>query len=616
MVHPMNLRESYALPSPHLTWRDNDTPYSSEFQDVYYPQEGALQQTYEVFLRGNNLQERWNEKESFSPFLLSELGFGFGLNFLITAHEFRRSAPGSQHLHYISIESSPCEVKDLKRAHSRFPQLQEESQALLSQYPPSLYGTHRLHFSRWNITLDILFGDAQEMLNEHHFCADAWYLDGFSPRTNPSLWQQELFSTARDHSHSQSTFASYSSAGWVRRAIESAGCSIEKASHQNGKRETIHGVFSSAKERVPISTPKSVAVIGGGYAGTVLASKLALSGVSTTLYEREEGLCQRASGNPRGVLLPHITRRPSIDSELYLSGFLYALRFLQQLPLTTPLLHTPGVIHFPSTERLESLWQRFPELDIPLELASRREPKEVSDLLGVSVTSKAFSYPRGGWISPREVAYELTKLAGNRLRIETNVPVAEGTELSSYDALVYANAYEAPHPEVHTDLPTEPVRGQIALVKESIFSSSIKPILCYNGYLLPSMNGEHLIGASYEHGTMDSSYREAESTEMISKLHNWIPEMELSPNAVTGGRVAFRTSTRDRFPIVGPLSYRESESSQRFYFLGFGSRGLTSIPLLAEHLVSEMLGVPSPLPSRVANAVIAERFRRKRLFHT
>ena len=56
-------------------------PFSEEFDDIFF-QDDVIEETNYVFIKGNNLEERWH-LEKYNEFKIGELGFGLGLNFFI-----------------------------------------------------------------------------------------------------------------------------------------------------------------------------------------------------------------------------------------------------------------------------------------------------------------------------------------------------------------------------------------------------------------------------------------------------------------------------------------------------------------------------------------------------
>ena len=58
--------------------------------------------------------------------------------------------------------------------------------------------------------------------------ADAWFLDGFSPAKNPELWEAPLMAQVGQHTAAGGTFATYTAAGDVRRALAAAGFEVDR----------------------------------------------------------------------------------------------------------------------------------------------------------------------------------------------------------------------------------------------------------------------------------------------------------------------------------------------------------------------------------------------------
>jgi tRNA U34 5-methylaminomethyl-2-thiouridine-forming methyltransferase MnmC len=73
------------------------------------------------------------------------------------------------------------------------------------------------------LTATIHLGDASETLACMGGQADAWFLDGFSPAKNPELWSPDLMAEVARHTAPGGTFATYTAAGHVRRALADAG---------------------------------------------------------------------------------------------------------------------------------------------------------------------------------------------------------------------------------------------------------------------------------------------------------------------------------------------------------------------------------------------------------
>ena len=64
---------SASVSAPDLEWLDGDVPRAEGFDDTYFSKAGGLAETRHVFLSGNGLPERFQDRKRFS---IAELGFG------------------------------------------------------------------------------------------------------------------------------------------------------------------------------------------------------------------------------------------------------------------------------------------------------------------------------------------------------------------------------------------------------------------------------------------------------------------------------------------------------------------------------------------------------------
>ena len=290
-----------------LEWR-NAQPYSSQYDDVYFSTDDGLAETEYVFLQRNQLEQRW-QKLGNSIFTIAETGFGTGLNFLCAWQLWQKHASKAARLHFVSTEKYPLTQADLKQALALWPEFKVLSEALLAQYQNISNGFHRLVFDEGRVTLTLLIGDANQTLPQLKAQVDAWFLDGFAPSKNPEMWQPALFEQMARLSHTQTTFATFTSAGEVKRGLQSANFEVYKAPGFGKKREMLFGRFIGKRSKIETFSVKKAIVIGGGLAGTASAEALARRGWQVTLIERNAKLAQEGSGNPLGVLYPVNRRR-------------------------------------------------------------------------------------------------------------------------------------------------------------------------------------------------------------------------------------------------------------------------------------------------------------------
>jgi len=217
-----------------LEWRDTDAgavPISTRFEDPYYSLDNGLAETQHVFLFGNDLPNRFAD-----GFHIAELGFGTGLNFLATLQSFRASGTTGK-LRFTSFEAYPMAFTDLQQALQPYPDLPTD--VFASDPTDGLSGE--------DFDLTVITGDARETLPNWQGQADAWFLDGFSPAKNPELWDDALMKEVGRHTKPNGTFATYTAAGHVRRALTDAGFDVTRVKGFGRKRHMSVGTKRDAE---------------------------------------------------------------------------------------------------------------------------------------------------------------------------------------------------------------------------------------------------------------------------------------------------------------------------------------------------------------------------------
>lgn len=213
-----------------LDWRDGVIPVSTRFDDPYFSLNDGLAETRHVFLAGNRLEARLCD-----GFQIAELGFGTGLNLLAVQILWARmGAPGR--LRFTSFEAFPMAAEDIARALDHFPEARAVAGPFLAQWAT---GRRRLDLP-W-IEAEIIIGDARDTLSAWPGRADAWFLDGFSPAKNPELWSDSLMAEVGAHTNLHGSFATYTAAGAVRRALQAAGFQVDRLPGHGRKRHMTVG---------------------------------------------------------------------------------------------------------------------------------------------------------------------------------------------------------------------------------------------------------------------------------------------------------------------------------------------------------------------------------------
>src|SRR5262245_23625587 len=152
-----------ALKPANLQWSDDGSLRSLDFGDIYFQPGQGLEESRYVFLEGNSLPSRFRDCAAGS-FHIAELGFGSGLNFLLTADMFAKEAPAAARLVYVSVEKHPIQRAALEKVYAHFSLPQAPD--LLAQYPPLIEGFHTLSFLNGRVRLVLAFGDIADVLPE------------------------------------------------------------------------------------------------------------------------------------------------------------------------------------------------------------------------------------------------------------------------------------------------------------------------------------------------------------------------------------------------------------------------------------------------------------------
>ncbi|QMI05959.1 bifunctional tRNA (5-methylaminomethyl-2-thiouridine)(34)-methyltransferase MnmD/FAD-dependent 5-carboxymethylaminomethyl-2-thiouridine(34) oxidoreductase MnmC [Citrobacter sp. RHB25-C09] len=652
--------KQYAIQPANLEFNTEGTPVSRDFDDVYFSNDNGLEETRYVFLGGNRIAERFPEHPE-ALFVVAESGFGTGLNFLTLWQAFaafRATHPEStlQRLHFISFEKYPLSHGDLVAAHQHWPELAAFATQLHNAWPLPLAGCHRLLLDEGRVTLDLWFGDINELtdqlddsLNQK---VDAWFLDGFAPAKNPDMWTQKLFNAMARLARPGGTLATFTSAGFVRRGLQEAGFTMQKCKGFGRKREMLRGAMEQTLA-IPASAPwfarsgsdkREVAIVGGGIASALLALSLLRRGWAVTLYCADDKPAEGASGNRQGALYPLLNKHDATITLFFPAAFTFARRLYDALPVSFD--HDwCGVTQFSWDDKSQQKIAQMLTLDLPQALAHAVNVEQAAQLTGVQTDCTGITYPLGGWLCPAQLTATLIQLAQKQgLRCCYQQTLASlnhsdsGWKLhftdghaTQHEAVVLANGHQINRFAQTQPLPVYSVAGQVSHIPSTPALSPLKQVLCYDGYLTPQnpANQQHCIGASYHRGNEEAHYREEDQQQNRQRLIDcfpsaeWVNEVDVSAQEA---RCGVRCATRDHLPMVGNVpdyastlscyatlaEHKEKAVSAPIYpdlfMLGaLGSRGLCSAPLSAEILAAQMSNEPIPMDAATLAALNPNR---------
>lgn len=643
------------LPHAQLDWNDQGQPLSRQFGDVYFSRDDGLGETRHVFLAGNDLPARFAALPAGARLVIGETGFGTGLNFLCAWQLFDQLAPTDAYLHFVSVEKYPLTAADLQRALALWPELAPWSGQLLEQYRAIHPGFQRLVLDGGRVVLTLLIGDALQMLPQLDARIDVWFLDGFAPDKNPQMWTPPLFQELARLSAPGASLATFTSKGTVRRDLIEAGFAMRRAPGYGKKWEILCGRFEGhapAAEkpwhaRPPRPEVREALVIGAGLAGCATAASLAARGWQVTLLERHEAVAQEASGNPQGVLYLKLSAHGTALSQLVLAGFGHTHRLLQHLQQGYDWAAC-GVLQLafdaPEAARQAKLAEAF-----PADLLHSLTREQAEARAGVALPAGGLFYPNAGWVHPPALCRQLASHPRIRLlthsealelrRVDGRWQVLNGERLlAEAPVAILAGATEVRR--FAAELPLKRIRGQISRLPQTTRSAELACVVCAEGYVAPPRGGEHTLGASFDFHSQDCAPTAAEHAgnlellrEISADLAERLDADRLDP-AQLEGRAAFRCTSPDYLPIVGPLAdpaafaetYAVLGKDARqvpdspcpwrdglYVNSGHGSRGLITAPLCGELLAAWLNDEPLPLPRAVAEACHPNRFLLRKL---
>lgn len=217
--------------------RTNDgshTLWVPDIQESYHSLHGAITESQHVFIsHGLEYARQFSESKTVS---ILEIGFGTGLNALLTCHycqEYR------QKVEYTTLEPFPLSWKLLSK-------LNYAEHISHVQCP---FWFKELHKSTWdNIEwLSPYFSILKKKeaiqdhttLNQYDLC----YLDAFAPGKQPDMWDMKVLDIVRRALKSSGVLVTYCAQGQFKRNLKEHGFRLESLPGPPGKKEMTRAVL-------------------------------------------------------------------------------------------------------------------------------------------------------------------------------------------------------------------------------------------------------------------------------------------------------------------------------------------------------------------------------------
>lgn len=211
-----------------VTADGSHTISAGENNITYHSIYGAIQESMHVFIAAG-LRPLLPAAQ---PLHLLEIGLGTGLNVLLSVIE---STQQQQPIHYTALEPFPLTTAEAGT-------LNYTTQLVAPGIEE--YFT-RIHSVEWNKNSSItplftMYKTRQSLLNfASNQSFHLVYFDAFAPAIQPELWTAEIFQRLYNMMYTSALIVTYCSKGEVRRAMETAGFTVEKLPGAKGKREML-----------------------------------------------------------------------------------------------------------------------------------------------------------------------------------------------------------------------------------------------------------------------------------------------------------------------------------------------------------------------------------------
>ena len=200
------------------------TIHIEEWDECYHSKFGAIQEAQHVFIK-NGLSLFKDQSIS-----ILEIGFGTGLNALIT---FLESKKLGLQVDYVGIEAYPISQTEIKEMNYVSELKAESDEAVFET----------MHSCPWeekiNLKIDFDLTKKKQFFHEIEYVEqfDLIYFDAFGYRVQPELSTFEIFKLMFKALKKNGVLVTYAARSIIKKNMQEAGFNVEKLQGPPGKRE-------------------------------------------------------------------------------------------------------------------------------------------------------------------------------------------------------------------------------------------------------------------------------------------------------------------------------------------------------------------------------------------
>lgn len=565
--------------------------YSRWYDDIYFDKTDGVKEKEHVYLNANDLANRIMLSDKLC---IAELGFGTGLNFILTWRLWKKNRKPNSSLTYISFEKAPLSKKEMTRVYKKFKELNDFSDQLIQKLTDNYKTNRTIYFKSENINLILIYDDFS-LLTNFDFKADIWFLDGFAPSKNPEVWDNSYYKNIYNRTNLKGSLSTFTSSGLVRRGLALAGFSVTKVSGFGQKREMLKAIKIEPDIKLKVNlnyenTIGPVAIIGAGISGASLAYAFRKRNIECYIVEKSSNVASGASGNKLALQMPKMTADNSPYGLMSLEAFTFSRNLAKELKAAP---RSDGLILLPSRDREIIKFKKLLESGWPNDLIQRYTDK----INCFNIDN--YIYMRSSGIVDN-IKFIKRLIDGVKIFFNFNVTKIKSTKNNSKiihneqgnvlnaQTVIWANGYNIT--DICDKIPIEPVSGQVTFLKSNPQTSKLKLNFSYGQFFSQSFKGYHQIGSSFNRNT-NVNFNQIDQNKNLSFIPEFLKQRIINSNVdLNEYRVSVRSSTKDRMPFFCNLNEIKQNKYENEYVLGgMGAWGFVYAPYYAELMVRELL---------------------------
>lgn len=340
-------------------------------------------------------------------------------------------------------------------------------------------------------------------------------------------------------------------------------------------------------------------ILGAGIAGLSLADSLQECGLSVCVIEKDH-IGSGASGTPGGLVNPATGRRAtkSWKAEACFKAVSENLAKTASYSDKT-FFAGNGVLRPAITGKMAAkMWDRFRETTWPDGWCRWMPEQEIKELhpgitciegglwLPVGITVDVAKYLQALAAYLKDNSVEIyTGRQPHPTEVDTHWEIKLSGQTLWAEQLIYATGYATLSMDYWSELPFNPIKGQVARFRVDDPALRFDHSISSLGYIANLGSDNTFIqGSTYEHDFKNLKPDKFGEEYLRKRLRRTLPELE-KQSKIIDQWAGVRVSTPNRKPILG----RHKEIKNLHLFTGLGSKGLMYGKYLADHYTDHLI---------------------------